>query len=279
MDVYLSEEQIKKARLFFRLKVYAVFMLTALTLIGVFYLIALSPIFKMEKIDVNGEERLSGSEVISEMKIKILRGPLSKILGFHNYLAWRENLSFENPLLASILIEKRFWDRTIKISVQERQKYGIWCFNDSDERFRVAEGQRPKARYSDTCYWFDKDGVIFENASDTEGYLVVKIIDSSAEKPILGKQIIEGRFLDNFIKILESLKTLNLDVREFSIDHLLQELKAKTLQGPEIFFSLRFDPAFSISALKALKEKMPIKNISYIDLRVENRIYYQNPSQ
>jgi len=113
-------------------------------------------------------------------------------------------------------------------------------------------------------------------APDTNGYLIIKIQDFLEKTPILGTKIIDERLTANFIKIIESLKNSDLRVKEFVIDHLLQELKTETQEGVKILFNLRFDPEFGISALKSLRGEVSFKNIEYIDLRVENRIYYKN---
>jgi len=43
---------------------------------------------------------------------------------------------------------------------------------------------------------------------------------------------------------------------------------------PKIYFSLRFDPGFGLSAIESLKST-GLDKIDYIDLRVENRAYYK----
>jgi len=263
MDGYRSEDQLKKQRFFLRLKIYAGLTIFSFIGIGVFYLLAISPIFKLKNVEVTGNESLLTQEILSELKSRMPNNLFTRILGFRNYLVWSKNgptkITAKQPLLAGISIDKDFWNQSVEITVQERQKYGIWCFNNSD-----------------ACYWFDNGGVIFMPAPDTNGYLIIKIQDFLEKTPILGTKIIDERLTANFIKIIESLKNSDLRVKEFVIDHLLQELKTETQEGVKILFNLRFDPEFGISALKSLRGEVSFKNIEYIDLRVENRIYYKN---
>ncbi|MBI3638427.1 hypothetical protein HY227_01640, partial [Candidatus Wolfebacteria bacterium] len=64
-----------------------------------------------------------------------------------------------------------------------------------------------------------------------------------------------------------SLELKNLEFQEIVADPAVNSL-------PMVYFSLRTDPIFGLSAIESLK-KIGLQKLEYIDLRVENRAYYK----
>ena len=82
--------------------------------------------------------------------------------------------------------------------------------------------------------------------------------------------------MNNILKILGVLKEKNITATDISFDKKLQELNVKTLEGAKIIFSTRFNPiSIFVSAYESIVKKIGFKSIKYLDLTVENRIYYQ----
>ena len=77
----------------------------------------------------------------------------------------------------------------------------------------------------------------------------------------------------NAVNAIEFFKSNNLAVQRYLIQNDLQELHALTATNTEIRFSLRFDPDNGFSALLSFLVKNNLKNVNYIDLTVENRMY------
>jgi hypothetical protein len=55
-----------------------------------------------------------------------------------------------------------------------------------------------------------------------------------------------------------------------------------TYDGPLLYFSLRFSPAYAAEAIRSLREDdaagklhPAFSALQYVDFRVENRVYYQ----
>ena len=76
-----------------------------------------------------------------------------------------------------------------------------------------------------------------------------------------------------FQKIIDFFNTTGLSVEKYLLKGGLYEIRAQIIDGPEIRFSLRFDPKNSLDALSTLIQKGNLKNAEYVDLTVENRIY------
>ena len=97
---------------------------------------------------------------------------------------------------------------------------------------------------SQECWWFDNRSLLFEKSPKPEGSLIILI---------------------------------DLSIYKFVIDRQKEEVVAETVSGFKIYLSLRFDPVINIKALEKLiaKDNFDLENISYLDLRVKNRLYYK----
>lgn len=210
-----------------------------------------SPVFEVKNIEVNGLKTFTEEEFLNNLKPLILNNFFTGVLGFNNYLVWLKRIHYDHPAILNIDIDRAFWDKKITLNIEERQPYGVWC-------------------HLRACYWFDRGGVLFREAPLTEGFLVYKINDSA------GKTNSAAAQFENISKILKILEERAIPVRDISIDRGLQELIVGTYERAKIIFSLRFDPAPTfISALDTIVKKIGFQDIEYLDLTVENRIYYR----
>ena len=140
----------------------------------------------------------------------------------------------------------------------KREPWGIYCTD------------------GEVCYLFDKDGVLFGTAQTVVGDVIVKIEDASDFKPALNQPFLEGDDWENAALIIESLKK-----KEFSAEGIIllrAEREVRAVLLPEripVYFSLEFDPRAHIGALPALRQKVPFKDVQYLDMRVEGKIFYK----
>lgn len=259
MDIYLDQQQLRKKRTVFRIKLYLAGFGIILFLIGVVYLMIYSPIFKVDGIKISGKDRLSDDMVLAILRPMVARGQISNFLGWNNFLVWSSGkIDVSGTALFSVNVKKDWLTRIISIDIKERERFGIWCVT------------------GDVCYWLDESGIIFEEAPLTEGTLILKVYDKNNRPLTIGSKVIEDRFVGNLIKILTELKKLDLAIQKIVLDRELQEVRADTYGGPAILFSIRFDPAVNVNSLKDLGKTVVIEKLNYIDLRIENRIYYKN---
>lgn len=217
-------------------------------LIAGWYFISNFSLFQIKTIEVNGLNIFPKEVFLSNIKPFVLRNYVTGLLGFNNIWAWPNELPYSHDSLAKIQFKKYFWERKIIFNIEERERYGIWCFISQE-----------------TCEWFDRDGIFFGDAPTTEGYLVYQII---GDKPNSG--------IENILKILEILDNKNITVKKINFNKKLQELEVETLEKAKIIFSTRFNPAATfISAYESIVKKIGLNSINYLDLTVENRIYYK----
>jgi len=170
-----------------------------------------------------------------------------------------ENISISNPQIASFVVSKDIFSRTLSVAVHERRPYAIWC---------------ETAESSTNCLWFDEVGVLFARAPATEGSLLNSVYDGSGRNLSTGDKVLDDDSILNMMKIFETTDLAGVEVSKFRLEPLeKEELTAITKGGAEIHFSLRLDPGFAIEPLKVLKDQLG--SLRYIDLRSENRVFYK----
>ncbi len=258
MDPNFNKFQNKRKNRRNRIRIYLISAGIFLLGVGFFYIIHLSPVFRIRNFDVIGKDHLSDDEVVKILEPLVMTSRIKTFLGKNNILSW--SISFPDTSKTALLeasINRNWIRQSVSISIKERERLAIWCGSAGD------------------CGWIDSSGMIFENAPQVEGSLILTIFDINSKSIRFGEKVSEDRFSGNIVKILNNLKNLGLAVEKITFDSALQEIRVRNYSGPDIFLSIRFDPDSNIGSLKSLIEKSGLKNYRYIDLRVENRIYYK----
>lgn len=163
------------------------------------------------------------------------------------------------PSITDIIIKKTLF-HTLTINFQKRIQLGIWC-NDNN------------------CYYFDKEGIAFDEAPQTEGSLILKIEDNSKNNISLGGKILSSDQI-NFIiafsnKIAENNK---FKILKFKIKpNPSVDLEAVTDKNWLIYLDEKQEPITAANNLLTILEEA-VKNagnLEYIDLRIPSRIFYK----
>lgn len=254
ISVFNQQNYRQKRR--FRIKLYAYSAIIILIIIFIFYLIAYSPIFRIREFKIAGNRQISEDEIMKILESSALTNKTYLLLGPKNLLPWNKKaIDFPKTSLKKVFIERDWFKQILNITVEERERLAIWCGNNNQ------------------CYWVDGSGLLFGEAPETEGSLLLTVY---ADKPLIeGTEISEERFVKNAVTVLRNIPLFNLPVKKIIFDSRLQELQVETYSGPNLFFSIRFNPELNISSFQKLEEKTNIHNLKYIDLRVENRLYYK----
>lgn len=230
----------------------------ALAIIFLFLLliagILLSPVLEIEKIIVYGNKEIDSEEIktnINSMNILLL-----------TTAGLEKDLLKKIPKIAQVEIRKNIFKKTLNISVVERENVGIACKEETNN-----------------CFYIDKNGAIFEDAPKTSGSLIILIKDFSSQEFFIGKKILSEQIVASIIEIKENLDySTNIKVNWFEIHtDPPKELKVIIYGNWYILFDSTKEIEKQLSVLKtALDEKIKTtENLEYIDLRIENRIYYK----
>lgn len=170
------------------------------------------------------------------------------------------SIQISHPLIKSWSAKKDFIHRILFIDAQEREPFAVWCLARDNS--------------ATTCFWIDNEGVIFAAAPATEGSLVRSIEDLTGRDLKPGDFILPETFRKNLFNIFAVLDSADIVPLKFELKSLEnEEITAHIKNGPDIYFSLRFNPSFTADPLKSLVSKFAV--LSYIDLRSENRIFYK----
>lgn len=236
---------------------YVVFLLILL-----FSGLLLSPLFKVKIVEVSGAKEINPDEIRANVEHKNLL--------FITVSGLKKDLAEKFPQIAQMNIEKKLFEKTIIISLTEREKLGIVCKAVTNENNEENIGE---------CFYIDKTGTIFKNAPQTSGSLVLLIKDFSLEEFSLGKEMFSPQAMNAITDLRDNLyaQTGAKPLWFAFLTYPPQEIKLMTSEGWYVFFDLSRDAKNQLSILKtALTEKIPDRTkLEYIDLRIEGRIYYK----
>lgn len=262
MQSYINEKQQKRKKLVFKIKIYSGLLFFLSLIIGIAYLIIYSHLFQIKNINLN----VLSDDINDQNKIAVELGlffatasKTASLLGANNILIWRnqaEEFLKIQPSIIALSIKKDFLKRSIDINVVGRQKFGILCTKIE-------------------CWWFDKEGIAFKKAPQVEGEIIYKINEFSERKLGVGDAVLNAKQFENAIKIFEVLEEAGLNIKTLNINDL--ELQETYIESPlisRIYFSLRSASNFNEAVFENLK-RVGLEKIEYVDLRVENRVYYK----
>lgn len=237
----------------------------SLLIAGSLWAVYRSSLFKIRDVKIIGATYVSQDDIRNFLELHVAQGRVARLLGPQNILTWPDSFSANDlkdlPALSSMQIEKHRFGRSVSVTVTERKRAGIWCFERSDPQ---------------RCFWFDAGGILFLPAYSAEGNLIPVLHDYSREPLALGESALQAKFLPNMLSIFSALKSIHLSVREVRLNDLgREEIEVQTYNGPRLLFSLRFPAAGVPDAIAAVERVVKLADLQYIDFRVENKVYYK----
>jgi len=253
----------KRRRRFRRQFKFYIFLLLFIALVyGAYYSVAESGVFNVTQIKIVGElKHFTREGIISETRAALANSRTAKFLGPENVFTWDPQLKLDDPFLKKFELDRSIFSRKIIINIEEREPFGIWCFEGGADRLRQ-------------CYWFDRDGIALGSAPQTAGALIIQINDTEPVQPKLGRRVVAEDFFRVVSGILDILRRQPIRFSSYTLNRSRQELTAQTETGTRIVFSLRFDPSDQIlTFLNSLISSGQLDKLRYVDLTVKNRIY------
>lgn len=269
---YIPEE--KRRRRKRRIYYFAVVALLAIYFVsfGVIWFIFRSPIFRVNHIVVQGNVSVPSDAIVSLVEAAVMppqsRTLLIKpLIGYGNMFVWPSSIPSSTlkwiPELASLKVNKDYFSHTITITVTERTPLAIWCY-------------MPKGDGDEQCFWFDETGDMFQRTYDTEGNVITVVHDFSQKPTGVNQQILPEEFVSNLVSIINLIKGDHVNISDVVLSDLsLEEIDVTTLNGPALYFSLRFPADNYDQVIQELMAQPLWNKISYIDCRTENRVYYK----
>ncbi len=164
--------------------------------------------------------------------------------------------------------------QNISINIVERKPHSVWCGLSTD-----AEKEKQD------CFLVDKEGYIYSEAPTFSGSLFIKDYGEPVEDNISVENIENGPIGKYFLSRNLYIKIFNLinilDQNNFKIVSVVYDgfdFKFKLESGPFIIFNIEndlnmpFDNFFTAIETGKLDLQSGAEQISYIDLRFENKI-------
>lgn len=232
------------------------------------YIFFFSSFILIERVQIVGTNELSG-ETVERFAEDQLVGKYWKIFPKRGFVLVRlkdleTRLREEYPLLATVLVE-RIFPNSLRVSVTERKKIIIW-------------------KSLNVSYLVDAEGITHDSTKafspENETYLLT-LTDTSGKSVTAREKVFDpeyGTFLIDMSQAFPEQLGLGLETQYTIVSRFADELRAKTDEGWDVYFSTTIPVETSLGTLSLLFEKELSKekraNLAYIDLRAENRAYY-----
>jgi cell division protein FtsQ len=210
-------------------------------------------IFRVQRIVVHGNHRLSNGEVLA-----LLDGLQGQSLLTVNLDRWRTGL-MNSPWVAEALL-RRTLPSTIDVSVQERNPLGIGRINGS-------------------LYLIDDEGVVIDDYGPNYADLDLPIIDGMSSAPDEASPDVAKAVLAR--RLLDALRVRNMVARVSQIDVTDSRNAVVLLDGDPTLVRLGAEHFVErlqsyLELAPALRERVP--GIDYVDMRFDERVYVR-PAQ
>ena len=271
---YKDELRIKKRKKVALTALIALFIIVA-ACVGLGYLLFFANLLDVRTIDISGAEIISSADLKTTAE-DWLNGVFLGIARNRNLLfvsaeKLASELTAKFPRIDSAEIRKEF-PHGLKITVIERQSAGTWCFDDGGKPFGGDNHGK--------CFYFDKNGVAYAEAMPSSGFLILNVTDYRGQAVALGSAVASEEWFKNIIMAGELLLKVGVSVAEISIpSDSFDEFDAKTAGGWKILFNNSTDITKQITSLGILfRDQLPAEKrtgLQYIDLRIQDRIYYK----
>jgi cell division septal protein FtsQ len=136
------------------------------------------------------------------------------------------------------------------------------------------------------CFVLDEKGEVYDEGektlTDEEKNDLVKITDESGKKIVLGSIFLDDSYINYVLNIKNKIKDVTgVEIQKYfnTPSFISNDIRLKTIAGWEIYFNESIDLEKELEKLKAvLKEKLSESqkaDLEYIDLRIDNKIYYK----
>jgi len=221
---------------------------------------------KIQTIIVSGNAAVSSDTVLAIAK-RDMAGRYWYLFSRANSLIFprfqiKKDLLKEIKTISDVSISWNNWQQ-ISITITERRPHSVWCGNDM--------------RISESCFFVDKYGYIYSEAPTFSGSIFIKDYGNiSTSTGAVGQYFLSRQTYSKIFNLVDSLDKNNIKVVAVSFDGT--DFRLILESGPAIVFTNKdnFDSAFQ-NLFTAVENKSldlvdGAGNISYIDLRFDNKI-------
>ncbi|MDP1619643.1 MAG: FtsQ-type POTRA domain-containing protein, partial [bacterium] len=234
------------------------------------YALFFSPLLRVKSVAVDGLESLDRRSVIDVADGVMGRKYFDMLDGSNLILASRSGiekaLKDKFKKIESVEIDKRFPDRLL-INIKEHRSIMVFCSGPS-------------------CYVIDRNGRAYAQAdfqsSELDEQKLIVLRDLSQRNLPMAEVSIEIGLAEFLKKVKNAMdRDLNLKIKqEWSTPILISgNLRAETAEGWKIYFNYAIDADKEIEMLETVLKNsldgIARADLEYIDLRLDNKVYYK----
>ena len=273
--------KLKRARLkrIFKSKVFWCGALGTLVFAGVSYAVFFTRFFRIENIEIEGNEKISNQDLRHVAEANLSKRILFFSLN-HFFLldktAVGTDIKQEFPEVESVVVKKRFPD-SVLIEVQERQGIAVWC-QQRTLQVQSEDSEEKATRSLRQCFALDKQGVIFEERKPEKEV----VLSAESGEAALGDTVVEPATLERLVQFQRDADALSLfkqvGLRILSMHIVSKErVHAKISEGWEIYLNPQENVDWQVAKVKlVLEQEVPFQRrpfLEYLDLRFGDQVY------
>lgn len=257
---------------------------------GVLYLIFLSPMFKIDKIIIQGNKEIKEGQ-IREIIEPILAKKIFNKISTANLVFLPDN-KIKNailnnfPIIKEATLKKNFSEHNLTVNIAERQPAAIWCrvlvppsLQVSSSTAQQINEELLDALPIESCFFVDEQGFVFRQAPIFSGGPIATVYDQTIQSIKIKDNVANEKTLAFILAAKKELRAINLNLTDFVIQfQSLGDLEILTPENWRIYLNINDSVSDQISALKrVLAEEIKGKRsqLEYVDLRVANKVYYK----
>ena len=266
---------------------------------GLIYAFFFSSLFKIREITIRGGDVFPVEEVLKVVNQELEGFSYHYFPKNSFYLVSSQRiysiLKNKFPKAKTIIVKKKF-PASLFIALESREKAVIYCKqarsfqpqdsedltedNEATTTDDVLEAILQPAEGESKCFFADSEGIIFEKAPEIYGGAMTVLKDASAREVEMGEAVINPEMVSFVNEVRNTLsEETNVRLLYFQINFYPSvDVVAWTTEGWQIIFDIT-RPAYPqvLMLKKVLQEKIKEQRdrLEYIDLRVENRVYYK----
>ncbi len=252
-----------------KLKAFFGYFLLIALLSLVSYFLFFSSLLKVQAVEVKNNQKISSQLIKNQIEYQ-LEGK------YFNWIKKDNLLLVSNNKLVNHLLEKFRLIRKVEIKKKFPSRMMVFIQERKPSLIFNSAGQ---------SYLLDENGQAYDNSSSADSQTkkgLITLIDESNKKVNLGMGVLDKNYLIYIKEIkskIERETNLKLTSNFRTVSLISNNIKVKTQEGWEIYFNKNIKIDKELEALKAVlnKEIKPQQrqDLKYIDLRINNKVYYR----
>jgi len=234
------------------------------------YVLLFSSFLEIRKVKLVGISELNYGDVYGKIDELLAKKDFNFVSrkNFILFPSGKIKSELENTFrkISEVKIEKIFPDSVV-VEIVERKALLMWCS-------------------AGPCYIVDENGYAYTGADFESDEIkqnnLLSVIDNSGKSVAIGEKVLDDDYIEFVISLKDKLENdtgINVNNEYGTQSKIAEEVRVKTEEGWEIFFSTTLPMEGSIQTLKTFLEKeMADKDkskLEYVDLRAENKVYYK----